>query len=195
MYFETHLLTFQCPLQVNSCSYKCINNSLSWLRSFLPDGEDFDSEEDKDGGVASNEEDEPAHTKFWISIKQQLEEINGLHSEVQLFKCTCRHSDCPFFRCNAHDDDYTASSPPLNQYRKDVNYGGFESMIQSNDVVYGSHSDTALPVQNEFENNSNSFRRGTPVVRRKRLTAPILIGLTPSVQEKLLQRSRLSVGQ
>lgn len=109
--------------------------------------------------------EEQQNKQFWMGIKNDLIEIAELTCLTTQFEhCCMMDEECPF-----HDhSDNTAPAhvlPSLKNIRKEVRYGGFESLMKND-------SDFEVEDQ-EDENQSVQFRRhrGTPVRRKKNITS------------------------
>lgn len=162
-----------CILQVTN--HDLVTKSLSWLESIVPE-----SQEEEDDEVLMEEEEEEdgsqrvRNKEFWLATKHQLQNILDLLSEVQQISCHCHRPDCPFQDCTSPSSLSPLSGSPRTSptcYRRHVSYGGFEGMIRSEDVVH-DHKEEGDPTQM----GNGSFRRGTPVVRKKKITVPSMSG-------------------
>ena len=136
----------------------------------MPEKQEEEEEEgawEKTEGKEEEEEKRVRNMEFWLATKHQLQSILDLINEVQQIKCDCCQPDCPFQDSTSPDGSPHSGSPRTSPttFRRDVSYGGFERMIKSEDVVYDSLEGVdPAPV------GEGPFRRGAPVVRRKRNT-------------------------
>lgn len=178
------LMCFVCICHAQVTNYDTVSKCLCWVEENIPLRMPDESKIRSELRVTHELEDEEEetgssfNTEFWFETKKQLLIILELMSEVQSVKCYCQRPDCPFQAtgdCSAPPSNHASPRTSPTVYRKDVSYGGFESMMKSQDVVYGSTSDLDVkekPDPLSLSAGSVLFKRGTPVVRRKRITAP-----------------------
>ena len=125
--------------------------------------------------------------QYWEDIKSQLQELAELKKETDQFECPCQsNKDCPF-RVNdnptlSHSATHPSfshsvscpnmhrrgSSPSTFQIRKNICYGGFESVFMKNSNEANFDIDDEEP--EVYSKHHQMFTRGNrsaPVRRKK----------------------------